>query len=806
MCDLLNRGLRVLVGVGILCAAGPFRLAAESEGGTATLTGIVLDPEGKSVPNAAVTVKSDSKGVVRTTTSDASGHFSVASLPEGAYTVDVGAPGFTTVRRREVQLSAGKSEEIAVTLSVAPLSEHVTVLTDLPAAARTAPLQNSLTARQAQSEISGEFVRNFISPVADFSQVIQMTPSVFSFSPNGVGLGDTKTYFRGFKDGMYSVTFDGIPFQDTNDPTHHSWAFFPSQFIGGAVVVRSPGSAATIGPENFGGSMQLLSRNLDQEQHINGSVSYGSFATRLFDGSFDSGQFGGSRLLLDAHEMKSDGYQTFNYQKRDAGSAKYQYAWEKTTLTVFGAVIDVNSNTPDTKGPTRAQVAQYGDNYLMSSDPSQASYYGYNTYHIPTDFEYVGIRSNLGNGWTLDDKVYTYRYYNKQNFNSPTVISPTSGTDKLNSYRTVGNLLPISQVSSLGTLRTGLWSEYAMTDRYQTPQDPRTLVDAALPNFHEKFDTTLLQPFLEYEFKVTSNLRFTPGIKLSYYKQDFTQFADNGKTVGNLNGAPSITHAASYTTWLPSVDAHYRLQKNWSAYAQFATGDVIPPTNVFDVKGAQVGVLPKPTTTSSYQVGSVWKSDRATFDIDGYYTKFDNSYSSSYDPVAAQTFYFASGTAVSKGVEAESNIVVGGGVNLYLNGSAGTAKYSSTGKWIANAPQDTETVGLSYNRAGWSAGMFAKRVGKLYDDNKDIHEAVPIDPFTVANLFLNYTLKNQSRFSNQTRLRLSINNLFDKHSIVGVVPASATTSLASPNDIVYLLPARSIALTLTIGFSPRQTP
>src|SRR5437588_848206 len=82
------------------------------------------------------------------------------------------------------------------------------------------------------SVLSGEFIRNYTSPVADYSQVIQMAPGTFSVSPNGVGLGDTKTFFRGFKDGQYNMTFDGIPFHDTNDPTHHSWAFFPAQTIG----------------------------------------------------------------------------------------------------------------------------------------------------------------------------------------------------------------------------------------------------------------------------------------------------------------------------------------------------------------------------------------------------------------------------------------------------------------------------------------------------------------------------------------------------------------------------------------------
>ena len=117
------------------------------------------------------------------------------------------------------------------------------------------PSQSSLTARSAQSLISPEYIRNYTSPVSDYSQVLQMAPGTFSTSTNGPGLGDTKTFFRGFKDGYYSMTYDGIPFNDTNDPTHHSWAFFPAQTIGSTVFDRSPGSAATIGPSTYGGSV-----------------------------------------------------------------------------------------------------------------------------------------------------------------------------------------------------------------------------------------------------------------------------------------------------------------------------------------------------------------------------------------------------------------------------------------------------------------------------------------------------------------------------------------------------------------------
>lgn len=158
------------------------------------------------------------------------------------------------------------------------------------------------------------------------------------------------------------MTFDGIPFNDTNDPTHHSWVWFPGPFIGSTLFDRSPGDATVIGPANSGGSINLLSRDLSPDQMIQGSVSYGSFNTRLFEADYDSGPFGGkarkSNLLLDAHRMLSDGYQTYNFQDRSGGSAKYQYRFsDKTILTAFTGILDLASNTPNIKGPTRASRA-----------------------------------------------------------------------------------------------------------------------------------------------------------------------------------------------------------------------------------------------------------------------------------------------------------------------------------------------------------------------------------------------------------------------------------------------------------------
>ena len=146
-------------------------------------------------------------------------------------------------------------------------------------------------------------------------------------------------------------------------------------------------------------------------------------------------------------------------------------------------------------------------------------------------------------------------------------------------------------------------------------------------------------------------------------------------------------------------------------------------------------------------------------------------------------------------------------MSFYVNGTAGQAKYVNSGLWVANTPSDTEAFGLTYQQKHFDLGIFDKRVGSMWNDlslaNGSVaNQVIPIDPFSVTNLYLNYVLRNGSHFD-QTKFRLSVNNLFNHRGIVGDQQASNTAATYVPGnaDQLTLLPGRSVALTVTLGFS-----
>ncbi len=899
------------------------------------IDGAVLDVQKRGIFDASVTATNTATGTTGTVRTDASGAFSFDNLAAGTYNISVTANGFATWYKASVALGDGQAQHIAATLTISTLVQQVEVNAGVDSiAAQTAPSGGFLEQRSARSLVSNTYIENYTSPVADFGEIVQIVPGAFTTSTDGIGLGQSKTYFRGFQDGDYDIDFDGVPFYDTNTPTHHSWAFFPSQWIGGVDFDRSPGTASTIGPTPFGGSIHLLSKPLPSDQNIRATSSYGTWNTQLYDVAYNSGNFGffgrpaKSNLFVDVHRMTSDGYQSFNYNTRNGGSLLYQYAFSpKTLLTGFSGVLWLNANTPNISS-TRCMLygaqASYasscastltangllpqtgaGIKFLMTnnSDPVSWFNYQYNSYQVPTDFEYIGLKTEVGRGWYFEVKPYTYNYDNSELYSNATPITygtteatvPGSiliggklyydgvavapcdvpivktssstgitttalpcGINKYNSYRKYGETATVSQTSSFGVLRAGLWYEWARTNRHQYPSDPLNhWQNQPLPKFNETFWTNSYQPFAEYEFHASPKLNITAGAKYAAYTIDVLHQADDGATVGPLtcpitatSCSATVSNNGSFNAVLPSVDLNYRIQQNWSIYAQVATGSIVPPSAVYDYyqtptksdANPSLATPPKQQKSTTDQIGTVYKAQRIALDADAYRIRFQNSYSSTIDTTPGDvdlgdTLYFLQPSSVTQGIEFEGTFVLARGLNLYLNATADNAYYAGrlnagtaaapfyqdapAGLWVAQTPSDTQMQGLTYQNHGFDVGVFNKRIGEERVDNGQYHNQAIIDPFSTLGTYFNYTIRSRSIF-NQTKIRFSGTNLLDSHNIQSLSLAGKAQTLTIPGttltdqfntngptpinglDTPSLMAGRSFAVSVTFGFAPGE--
>src|SRR5215467_3445025 len=116
---------RYILRIGILlCFAG---LLFAQRADRATITGIVSDPTGNSIPNATVRIRSDNTGVETPLTTNESGLYTSPLLTLGAYTVTVEHAGFKSMVRSKIEVLGGQTYRVDARLELGTVAERVEV-------------------------------------------------------------------------------------------------------------------------------------------------------------------------------------------------------------------------------------------------------------------------------------------------------------------------------------------------------------------------------------------------------------------------------------------------------------------------------------------------------------------------------------------------------------------------------------------------------------------------------------------------------------------------------------------------------
>jgi hypothetical protein len=105
-----------------------FPAAVHAQSGTTSLRGVVSDPSGALVPGASVAVTGP--GARQSARTDSQGAYRVDGLPPGVYSIRISGAGFADWQQNEIQLAAGKSATVNVSLTLLQRSEKVTVAAD----------------------------------------------------------------------------------------------------------------------------------------------------------------------------------------------------------------------------------------------------------------------------------------------------------------------------------------------------------------------------------------------------------------------------------------------------------------------------------------------------------------------------------------------------------------------------------------------------------------------------------------------------------------------------------------------------
>jgi Carboxypeptidase regulatory-like domain/TonB dependent receptor len=132
---------------------------------TATLSGIVTDPQGLAVRGAKITVTSSNKGAQREALADENGHYTIVGLVPGQYKVHVdGGSNFAPYENTSVIVTVGAETILNIPLTLGTQSQVVTVTSESSTPIETTRSESAQTVNERQIDnlpINGRSYINF---------------------------------------------------------------------------------------------------------------------------------------------------------------------------------------------------------------------------------------------------------------------------------------------------------------------------------------------------------------------------------------------------------------------------------------------------------------------------------------------------------------------------------------------------------------------------------------------------------------------------------------------------------------------
>jgi iron complex outermembrane receptor protein len=701
----------------------------------ATLSGTVKDSSGTPVSGATVSVAN-----VRSVTTGAGGTFAV-DLGEGTYALRVTHPGFDT---EELKAKAG--DTVDITLDPA-FAETITV-SGIRAEAETPVTKSDMPREEIERRYHGQ----------DVPLLLRDEPAVTAYSESGAGgTGYSYISLRGVSPTRINFTLDGVPLADSEDMGTY-FADFPdlARSLESIQIQRGVGTS-TVGTPSFGGSVNMQSIDLGQDQRIDATLGAGSFGGRQVSAGWHSGALAsGLALYTRVSFLENAGF-------RDNSGVRQRNLFFSGSKTVGDALLKVTgfSGHMDQQASYYATDAATLDTDLRFNPlrPEEKDSFGY-------DLGQVQYIRPLGSESDMTASVYYQRGYGWFRLFS----TSTSGANELRQYGLDGMLL-----GAIGT--------------YSRTHGPLTLNTGVHVN---RFKRDHTRDNLDRDQRDYSNY----GVK-----GEANAFAKVSYTAGKwlLYGDAQVRHATfdyhgsadiepiDWTFFNPKIGARYALNARSSVYASAGTTTREPTRNdmFLGEDDPPVTLDPhavKPERVLDVEAGWDFRTPRFELSANVYAMEF-------HDEIAATGEQSEIGLTLRKNVDrsfrrgleldaawqATSALRLRTIANLSRNRIRDWTQfidvYDAEGNWTGSRPVSYRDVqplltpsvvvsqAIDYTpNARFSSGVIGRWVGRSFLDNTNTR-TLDAPAYFVADANVSYAVTPWARVS------LQANNVFDNDRI-----------------------------------------
>ena len=323
-----------------------FATAVSAQVTSGSVSGYVLDPSHKPVPNAGITLVDTARSLSRTAAADSSGYYRIGDLSPSLYRVTVDATNFAKATSNIVDVGVNAQVRVDIELSLAGREQSVTVQ-----AAQTPVATES-------SELGATIGRDRIDGLPlnqrDFLQLALLTPGVTT-PVQGSELstrGGFAMHANGAREEYNNFLLDGV---DNNDPDVNRYVLQPSVDSIQEFKIATSTYSAEFG-RNAGAQVNVLTRSGSNEFH---GFGYEYLRNRVLDSTNAFDQSGSAKLIRNQFGAGMGGpaihNRTFFFANFDAlrgreGSSQFgtvpTAAFRNFDLSGAGTIIDPFTQKP----------------------------------------------------------------------------------------------------------------------------------------------------------------------------------------------------------------------------------------------------------------------------------------------------------------------------------------------------------------------------------------------------------------------------------------------------------------------------
>ncbi len=474
---------------------------------------------------------------------------------------------------------------------------------------------------------------------ADIPSLINTTPSINGYSDNGMGIGYSFFRLRGMDQTRVNTTVNGIPVNDPENMGVYFNNFADLASSAESIQIQRGVGTSTNGVASFGGSVNILTKNLASKQSATINFGLGSFGSSRATLEYQSGIIKNKLAFYGRiSNLQTNGYRNNSGAKITSYLFSAGYFWKKSVLklNIFGGYAEnklayngIDANTLNSNRTFNPLVNGESDAFKQTFYQLQYS-------------NQINSRSNFTSSvYFVRGEAPNFQYYGSfanEYLNLP-IHNNDSGYQAMTSYRLnqyfVGAFVNYQYKTGKWDLMANMHANSFKGEHFLEVQSIESFNPAFKPGQNAFFNTGYKNEVsgnVKLNYSISSKTNAFGDIQVRNVSFNYTPQIMEYRTVYGLNNDNLLVENMNWTFVNYRIGIKHQFNKHINAYAMFGRSNREPArVDYFKDEHPYSNIKQSDIhheTVNDYELGASFNNQKLAINANLFYMDFENQIAS----------------------------------------------------------------------------------------------------------------------------------------------------------------------------------